>query len=101
LADLALNGIASSLVINKLFLLLGQQLWIALGATEARTTQANSMTLAESSVGLRSINLISTDHFGMVTMAAPEGSCLSLQVFSFVVRIITQTIEKGKTVTID
>jgi hypothetical protein len=59
------------------------------------------MALAESSVGSRSINLISTDHFGIVTMAAPEGSCLSLQVFSFVVRIITQPIKEGKAVTSD
>ena len=62
LADLALNGIALSLVIKKLMLLLGQQLWIALGATEAWTTQANAMTLAEGSVGSRSIKLISADH---------------------------------------
>jgi hypothetical protein len=47
LVNLALNGIALSLVIKKLLLLFGQQLWIALGATEARTTQANAMTLAE------------------------------------------------------
>lgn len=78
LADLALNGIMSSLVIKKQRLLLGQQLWIALGGAEARTTRANAMTLAEGSIGSRSVNLISTDHLGIMTMATPEGSCLSL-----------------------
>ncbi len=47
LADLALDGIALSLVISKLLLLLGHQLSVILGASEARTTQANTMTLAE------------------------------------------------------
>ncbi len=47
LADLALNGIALPLVISKLLLLLSHQLWVILGASKARSTQANAMTLAE------------------------------------------------------
>jgi hypothetical protein len=96
LADLALYGIALSLVIKKQLFLLGQQLWIALGATEAPTTQENAMTLTEGSIGSRSINLVSTDYPWIVTISASISSSLSLQVFSFVVGIITQMIKKGE-----
>jgi hypothetical protein len=96
LADLALNGIALSLVIKKLLLLLGQKLWIALGATEAWTTQANAMTLAEGSVGTIPISLVSTDHLWIVALSASISSCLNLQVVSFVAGIKAQPIKEGE-----
>jgi hypothetical protein len=50
LTDLSFDGVALPLVIKELAPVFSQQLWIALGSSKARTTQANSMTLAESSI---------------------------------------------------
>ena len=57
------------------------------------------MAQAEGSIGAGSIDLIGTDHFGVVTMTAAIGPCLGLQVFSFVVGIKAESIQKGKAFT--
>jgi hypothetical protein len=101
LADLPLNGFALPLVFKKLPPLLSQQLWITNGATEARTTQTNAMSLAEGSAGSRSINLISTDHLWIVAISAAISSCLNLQIFSFILEVITQPIEKDEHIASD
>jgi|GEM_PF-5094770 len=101
MADLALNDIAFSVVIKKLLLLLGQQLWIALGATVAWTTQTNAIMLAEGSVRPSPGNLISTDDHWLVSVSASIGSCLSLQVFSFVVGIVAQPSKEGESIASD
>ena len=54
------------------------KLRIALGSTKARATQANPMTLTESTVRSSPIDLIGTDHFWIMTMMTAIGSCLSL-----------------------
>ena len=54
------------------------------------------MAQAERSIGASSIDLICTDHFWEVTMTAAIGPCLGFQVFSFVVGIKAQSIQKRK-----
>jgi hypothetical protein len=101
LANLALNGIPLSLVIKKLLFSLGQQLWVALPTPEARTTQADSMTLAEGTICSHSINLIGTDYLWIVAILATIRSCLDLQVLSFVIGVETQAIKEGKPIASD
>jgi hypothetical protein len=57
------------------------------------------MAQAESSIGASSIDLICTDYFWVVTMTAAIGPCLGFQVFSFVVGIKAESIEKCKAFT--
>jgi hypothetical protein len=101
LANLALNGIPLSLVIKKLLFLLGQQLWVALPTPEARTTQADSMTLAEGTICSQSINLIGTDYPWIVAILATIRSCPGLQVLSFVIGVETQAIKEGEPIASD
>jgi hypothetical protein len=54
------------------------------------------MALAEGTIGASSIDLISTDRFWAMTMTAAMCPCLCLQVFPFVVGVVTQAIEEGE-----
>jgi len=54
------------------------------------------MALAEGSIGTGSIDLISTDNLWTMAMTAAIGSCLRIQIFSFVLGVIAQAIQKGK-----
>ncbi len=98
LAKLAFYGIALPLVVSKLPLRFCDKFWIIPRAAKAGTTQSNAVALAESSIGASAIDLISTDHFWVVTVAAALGSRLSLQVFSFVVGITAEPIKEGKAI---
>ena len=82
MSELTFYGITLPLVVSKLPLRFCDKFWIILRAAKARTTQPNTVALAESSIGARPIDLISTDHFWVVTVAAAIGPRLSLQVFS-------------------
>jgi len=64
-----------------------------------RAAQANAMTLAEGTIGTGTVNLISTDHFWVVTISAAIGSCLALQIFSFIVGIVTQPVKECESIT--
>lgn len=59
------------------------------------------MTLTERAVCPGPINLISTDHFWIAIIAAALGSCLSLQIFSFVVGAKTEPIKETETIASD
>ena len=98
LTEFAVYGIALPLVVSKLPLPIGSKFWIILRAAKTRTTQPNAVALAESSIGASQIDLISTDHFWVVIVPAAIGSRLSLQVFSFVVGVLAQKIQKCKAV---
>ncbi len=50
-----------------------EKFWIILRAPEARTTQPNAVALAEGSIGTSPIDLISTDDFWIVAVAAAKG----------------------------
>ena len=54
------------------------------------------MPLTESTVRPCPVDLVSADHFWVVTMAAAISHRLRLKVFSFVVGVITQPIQKGE-----
>jgi len=101
LSNLAFNGIPLALVIDELLLLGGYQLRIVLRPSQRRAASTDSMTLTESSIGAGSVDLVSTDHFRVMTVTAAIGHCLSLEVFSFVVGVITQAIEKSESLAAD
>ena len=96
MTELAFYGIALPLVVSTLPLRFGNKFWIILRATKTRTTQPNAVALAERSIGESPIDLISTDHFWVVTVAAAIGSRLRLQAFSFIVGVIAQMIQECK-----
>jgi hypothetical protein len=54
------------------------------------------LALAEGTVRSYAVDLVSTNHLRIVTMATPIGNRLTLKVFSLVVGIITQAIEEGE-----
>jgi hypothetical protein len=54
------------------------------------------MTLTEGSIGAGSVDLVSTNHFRVMTVTAAIGHCLNLEVFSFVVGAVTQAIEESE-----
>ena len=96
MTDLSFDSVALPLVIEKLPLPLRHQPWIAFGTSKARTTQADSMTEIEGSIGASPIDLIGTDHRWILAMAATIGSCLGLHVFSFIVEVVAQLIQERK-----
>lgn len=57
------------------------------------------MPQTEGSIGASSIDLIGTYHFGVVTMMAAIGPGLGFQVFSFVVGVKAESIQKRKAFT--
>ena len=57
------------------------------------------MAQAEGPIGASSIDLICTDHLVVVTMTAAIGPCLGFEVFSFVVGVKAESIEKRKAFT--
>jgi hypothetical protein len=86
LAELTFYGITLPLVVSKLPLRCCEKFWIIRWAAKARTTQPNAVALAESTIGARPIDLISTDHFWIVAVAAAKANRLGLQLFSSAVR---------------
>jgi hypothetical protein len=54
------------------------------------------MTLTEGSIGAGSVDLVSTNHYRVMTVTAAICHCLSLEVFSFVVGGVTQVIEESE-----
>ena len=101
LPNLAFTGISLPLVIDELLLLGYHQLRIVLPPSLSRAAQTDSMTLTECRVRYCSIDLVSTNHFRVETMAAPIGHRLSLEVFSFVVGDVTKPIEEDESLTGD
>ena len=59
------------------------------------------MTLTECTVRSCPIDLISTNHFRIASIAAAIGYSLGLEVFSFVVGVITQAIKEGESLSRD
>ena len=90
------NGISLALVIDELLLLGGYQLRIVLWPSQTGTAQADSVTLTECTVCSCPVDLVSTNQFRIVTISVAIGDRLSLEVFSFVVGVVTQAIEEGE-----
>jgi hypothetical protein len=61
----------------------------------------DSMTLTEGSIRAASVDMVSTHHFRIMTVTAAIGYCLTLEVFSFVVRVVNQAIETIESVAAD
>ena len=101
MADLAFNGIPLPLVVDKLLLRGCNKLKIAVCSSQTWDSQADSMTLTECTVGSCPEDLFSTNHFQIVAMAAPKGDRLRIEVFSFVVGVVTQPLEAGESLTGD
>jgi hypothetical protein len=59
------------------------------------------MTLTECTVRSCPVDLVSTYHFWVVTMAATIGYCLSLEIFPFVVGGVAQPIKEGESLSCD
>lgn len=98
LAEYTFYGIALTLVISKLPLRFCDEFWIVLGPAKARSTQPNAMTLTEGTIGTGPVDLISTDNFWVKAVAAAKGPHQVLQDFSFVVGLMTQPIQVGKSI---
>jgi hypothetical protein len=101
LDDFPLDGIALRLVSEELLRLLSHQIWIAFGPAKPGTTQPEPMAHTELTIAAYPIDLIGTDNGRVMSVTSTIRQHLRLQVFSFVVGVVAQTIEEGKSITCD
>lgn len=101
LTDLAFNSIALPLIIKELSPLGCHQLRIILRAAKTRTTQPNTMTLAECTISSCAVNLIGADDFRMAAVLTTICLGLDFQIFPFVVGVKAQPIQESKSFTGD
>jgi hypothetical protein len=99
LSNLSFNGIPLALVIDQLLVLGGHQLGIVLRPSQTWAAQTDSPALAVCTVRSCAIDLVSPHYLRILSMATPIGHRLSLQVFSFVVGVVTEPIEEGESLT--
>jgi hypothetical protein len=90
-----------SLVINQLPFLCCYHFPIIREATKARSSQTDTVSLAEDTIRSGAVGLISTDNFVIVPIRIAIGSCLSFQIFSFIVGVAIQAVKECETITGD